>query len=40
MNDKLVNYLVKEEGVPTKGISSSFMIRNVRLKVFNLDITI
>ncbi|MDH2475904.1 recombinase family protein [Clostridium perfringens] len=40
INDKLVEYLVKEGGVPIKGIPSSFMLRNVGLKVLNLDITI
>lgn len=40
INDKLVEYLVKEGGVPIKGIPSSFMLRNVGLKVLNLDIVI
>lgn len=40
INDKLVEYLVKEGGVPIKGIPSSFMLRNIRLKVLNLDIVI
>ncbi|HHD2733236.1 recombinase family protein [Clostridium perfringens] len=40
INDKLVEYLVKEGGVPIKGIPSSFMLRNVGLKVLDLDIDI
>ncbi|MDM0740102.1 recombinase family protein [Clostridium perfringens] len=40
INDKLVEYLVKEGGVPIKGIPSSFMLRNVGLKVLDLDISI
>ncbi|PWX67902.1 recombinase family protein [Clostridium perfringens] len=40
INDKLVDYLVKEGGVPIKGIPSSFMLRNVGLKLLNLDIII
>lgn len=40
INDKLVEYLVKEGGVPIKGIPSSFMLRNVGLKVLNLNIII
>lgn len=40
INDKLVEYLVKEGGVPIKGIPSSFMLRNVGLKVLNLDVVI
>ncbi|EGT0000589.1 recombinase family protein [Clostridium perfringens] len=40
INDKLVEYLVKEGGVPIKGIPSSFMLINVGLKVVNLDIII
>lgn len=40
INDKLVDYLVKEGGVPIKGIPSSFMLRNVGLKVLNLDVVI
>ena len=38
INDKLVEYLVKEGGVPIKGIPSSFMLRNIGLKILNLDI--
>lgn len=40
INDNLVDYLVKEGGVPIKGIPSSFMLRNVGLKVLNLNIII
>ncbi|XZI48171.1 recombinase family protein [Clostridium perfringens] len=40
INDKLVEYLVKEGGVPIKGIPSSFMLRNIGLKVLSLNITI
>lgn len=40
INDKLVEYLVKEGGVPIKGIPSSFMLRNIGLKVLNLEIVI
>ena len=40
INEKLVEYLVKEGGVPIKGIPSSFMLINVGLKVLNLDVVI
>ncbi|MHC9345280.1 recombinase family protein, partial [Clostridium perfringens] len=40
INDKLVEYLVKEGGVPIKGIPSSFLLINVGLKILNLDIAI
>ncbi|MDY2582863.1 MAG: recombinase family protein [Clostridium perfringens] len=40
INDNLVDYLVKEGGVPIKGIPSSFMLINVGLKVLDLDISI
>ena len=40
INDKLVEYLVKEGGVPIKGIPSSFMLINVGLKVLNLDVVV
>ena len=40
INDKLVEYLVKEGGVPIKGIPSSFMLKNIGLKVLDLDIVI
>ncbi|MDH2336393.1 recombinase family protein [Clostridium perfringens] len=40
INDKLVEYLVKEGGVPIKGIPSSFLLINVGVSVLNLDIKI
>ncbi|XZL94348.1 recombinase family protein [Clostridium perfringens] len=40
INEKLVEYLVKEGGVPIKGIPSSFMLKNIGLKVLDLDIAI
>lgn len=39
INDSLVNYLNKEEGVSMKG-TSSFMLRNVGINTLNLDIAI
>ena len=40
INNKLVEYLVKEGGVPIKGIPSSFMLRNIGVRILNLNITI
>ena len=40
INDKLVEYLVKEGGVPIKGIPSSFMLRNVGVSILNVSISI
>jgi site-specific DNA recombinase len=40
INDSLVDYLNKEEGVPVKGTPSSFILRNVGINVLNLDIEI
>ncbi|MNN62308.1 hypothetical protein D3C81_1775970 [compost metagenome] len=40
INDNLVDYLSKEEGVSMKGTPSSFMLRNIGLNVLNLDIAI
>ena len=40
INDSLVDYLSKEEGVAVKGTSSSFTLKNVGLNVLNLDIAI
>ena len=40
INDKLVNYINKEEGVSIKGTPSSFMLRNVGVNTLNLDIAI
>lgn len=39
-DDNLINYLSKEEGVSIKGTPSSFMLRNVGIKILNLDIYI
>ena len=40
LDDNLINYLSKEEGVSMKGTPSSFMLRNVGIKTLNLDIAI
>lgn len=40
INDSLVDYLNKEEGVPLKGTPSSFMLRNVGVSTLKLDIAI
>lgn len=40
LNDKLVDYISKEEGVSIKDAPSSFMLRNVGMSVLNLDIVI
>ena len=40
INDSLVDYINKEEGVSIKGIPSSFMLRNVGISMLNLDIAI
>ncbi|MHB9925922.1 hypothetical protein [Clostridium botulinum] len=40
INDNLVEYLSKEEGVSVKGTPSSFILSNVELNVLNLDIAI
>ncbi len=40
INDSLVDYLSKEEGVPVKGTPSSFILRNVGINTLNLDIAI
>ena len=40
INDNLIEYLSKEEGVSIKGIPSSFMLRNIGISVLNLDIDI
>ena len=40
INDKLVDYISKEEGVSIKDAPSSFMLRNIGMSVLNLDITI
>ena len=40
INDSLVDYISKEEGVSIKDAPSSFMLRNVGMSVLNLDIAI
>lgn len=40
LDDNLINYLSKEEGVTMRGTPSSFMLRNVGIKTLNLDIAI
>ena len=40
VNDSLVDYISKEEGVSIKDAPSSFMLRNVGMSVLNLDIAI
>ena len=40
INDKLVDYISKEEGVSIKDAPSSFMLRNIGMNVLNLDIVI
>ena len=40
INDKLVDYISKEEGVSIKDTPSSFMLRNVGVSTLNLDIAI
>ena len=40
INDKLVDYISKGEGVSIKDAPSSFMLRNIGMSVLNLDITI
>ena len=40
INDSLVDYISKEEGVSIKDIPSSFMLRNVGISMLNLDIAI
>ena len=40
INDKLVEYLVKEGGVPIKGIPSSFMLINVAISIIKICFTI
>ena len=37
INDSLVDYISKEEGVSIKDATSSFMLRNVGIKTLNLD---
>ena len=40
INDSLVDYISKEEGVSIKDAPSSFMLRNIGMNVLNLDIAI
>ena len=40
INDSLVDYISKEEGVSIKDAPSSFMLRNVGVSMLNLDIAI
>ena len=40
INDNLIEYLNKEEGVSIKDAPSSFMLKNVGISVLNLDIAI
>ena len=40
INDNLVDYISKEEGVSIKDAPSSFMLRNVGMSVLNLDIIV
>ena len=40
INDSLVHYISKEEGVSIKDAPSSFMLRNVGMSVLNLDIIV
>ena len=40
INDSLVDYISKEEGVSIKDAPSSFMLRNIGMSVLNLNISI
>ena len=40
INDNLIEYLSKEEGVSIKDAPSSFMLRNIGMNVLSLDIAI
>ena len=40
INDNLIEYLSKEEGVSIKDVPSSFMLRNIGINTLNLDIAI
>ncbi|WP_346929124.1 hypothetical protein [Clostridium sp.] len=40
INDNLINYLSKGEGVSMKGTPSSFILRNVGINILNFDIAI
>ena len=40
INDSLVDYISKEEGLSIKGTPSSFILKNLGLNMLNLDIAI
>ena len=40
INDSLVDYISKEEGVSIKDAPSSFRLRNIGIRVLNVDIEI
>lgn len=40
INDSLVDYISKEEGVSIKDAPSSFLLRNIGVNTLNLDIAI
>ena len=40
INDSLVDYISKEERVSIKDATSYFMLRNIGMRVLNLDIAI
>ena len=40
INDSLVDYISKEEGVSIKDTPSSFMLRNIGVSILNLNISI
>ena len=40
INDSLVDYISKEEGVSIKDDTSSFMLRNIGISILNLDIAV
>ena len=40
INDSLVDYISKEEGVSINDAPSSFMLRNIGMSVLNLNISI
>ena len=40
INDSLVDYISKEERVSIKDATSYFMLRNIGMRVLNLDIVI
>lgn len=40
INDKLVDYISKEEGVSINDAPSCFMLRNIGVSILNLEISI